>query len=184
MDNSILLLVISTNFILAFVLILMIFFLYNYILKNKSTKNNLDQLPLHPEIETRIKEIKKIKNSESILCPNHNEVVGEASCAICDQLFCKSCIKPFKNLHFCKEHLPLIIKNDWEEVLKIKTSTQFPEEGVKLYDLKKKIFLERNIPSYIETHYKIDVEDDHIETYLVLFSIKEQAQELKMIIKD
>ncbi len=139
----------------------------------------------HPEIQNRLREIEKIKKKKSdFFCPNHTEEVGEVTCAICDTLFCKSCVKPFKNLHFCKEHLPLIMKFDWVEVLTVKTSTTDPEEGVRLYDAKKDIFQNNDLPTYIETHYKINVDQDFIETYLVLYSIREKSEEIRQKLKN
>jgi hypothetical protein len=105
-------------------------------------------------------------------------------CAICDKIFCKACIKPFKSLHLCKEHLPLIMRYDWDEVVTIKTSTQDPEQGVRLYDVKKEIFEEDDIPTYVETHYKINVDQDYIETYLVLFAQLELIDRVREKIKD
>jgi len=71
------------------------------------------------------------------------------------------------------------MRHDWDEVLTLKTSTTDPEEGVRLYDVKKELFEKEDIPTYIETHYKINVDQDYIETYLVLFAIKEKTEELK-----
>lgn len=135
---------------------------------------------LHPAILERMKDIEKIKPKRAeLFCPNHTEEPGETVCAICDKLFCRACIKPFKTMHFCKEHLPLIMRHDWDEVLTIKTSTHDPEQGVRLYDLKKDLFVNDDIPTYIETHYKINVDQDYIETYLVMFATKESLYSVK-----
>lgn len=134
----------------------------------------------HPAILERIKELEKVKPKRSdLFCPNHSEEPGEVVCAICDKLYCKACIKPFKTMHFCKEHLPLIMRFDWDEVLTIKTSTADPERGVRLYDVKKQVFEQKNIPTYVETHYKINVDQDYIETYLVLYAIKENVEAVR-----
>ncbi len=136
--------------------------------------------PYHPEILERMKGLQGVKNSRSdLFCPNHANEPGEVMCAICDQLFCKSCIRPFKTLHFCKEHLPLLMRYEWDEVLTLKTSTQSPDEGVRLFDVKKELFQKEDIPTYVETHYKINVDQDHIETYLVLFSVKDKKSDLQ-----
>lgn len=134
----------------------------------------------HPGIVERIKEIEKIKPKRAdLFCPNHSEEPGETTCAICDKMYCKACIKPYKSLHFCKEHMPLIMRHEWDEVVTIKTSTQDPEQGVRLYDIKKEMLQNDDLPTYIETHYKINVDQDYIETYLVLFSMKENVQKVK-----
>jgi hypothetical protein len=105
-------------------------------------------------------------------------------CAICDRLYCKSCIKPYRTMHFCKEHLPLVMRYEWDEVLTLKTSTTDPEQGVKLYEIKKELFERDEIPTFVETHYKINVDQDHIETYLVLFGIRENVPDLKSKLKE
>lgn len=136
----------------------------------------------HPDIASRISEAKKLKKNitkQSVFCPNHPEEVGETTCAICGKFFCKACLRPFKTMHFCKEHLGLVMKNEWEEVVTIKSSTEDPEAGVKLIETKQKWWDQDQLPTYIETHYKINIDDDYIETYLVLFSTKEQLAEVK-----
>ncbi len=191
MDNTALILIVSMNILLILVLGGFGFFIYKLI-KNQQRPPQASAEPqapsviplaadYHPEIVERIKGLEKIKASRraELFCPNHPDEPGEASCGICDHLFCKACIKPFKALHFCKEHMPLMMKNDWEEVLTLQTSTEDPEQGVKLYDIKKKIFQDKSIPTYIETHYKINVDQDYVETYLVLFAIKSDVPVLK-----
>lgn len=140
----------------------------------------------HPEIQARLDEAKKFKPlpKQSVFCPNHPEEVGETTCAICGKFFCKRCLRPFKTMHFCKEHLAVVMKNEWEEVITIKSHTDDPEAGVKLIETKQKWWNESELPTYIETHYKIDVDHDYIETYLVLFSTKDQLAEVKKKIED
>lgn len=141
---------------------------------------DISRTEFHPEILKRMKQLEQVKPKRAdLFCPNHTEEPGEVSCAICDRIFCKACIKPFKTMHFCKEHLPLVMRHDWEEVLTIKTSTTDPEKGVRLYDIKKDIFENKNLPTYVETHYKINVDQDFIETYLVLYSIKEDVERVR-----
>jgi hypothetical protein len=190
MDNTALALIVSMNILLIIVLGTFGFFIYKLIKNQQKPQSPLEPPPptgfpvspdYHPEIVERLKSLEKLKSSKraDLFCPNHPDEPGEASCAICDHLFCKSCIKPFKALHLCKEHMPLLMKNDWEEVLTVQTSTEDPEQGVKLYDIKKQIFKEKHIPTYIETHYKINVDQDYVETYLVLFAIKSDVTTLK-----
>jgi len=139
----------------------------------------------HPAIIERMNELRQIKPQRpDLFCPNHRDEPGETVCAICDKLFCASCIKDFKTLHFCKEHLPLIMNYEWDEVYTLKTSSHDPERGVRLYDLKKEIFERENLPAYIETHYKINVDQDHIETYLVIFAKRENVQFLRSFIEN
>ena len=186
MENTAILLIVITLFLLVIILGLLTALIYRMVKQNpdiiKADKRPTDiaRSEFHPAILDRMKDLEHVKHRRSdLFCPNHSDEPGEVMCAICDKLYCKSCIKPFKTLHFCKEHLPLIMRHDWDEVFTLKTSTTDPEEGVRLYDVKKELFEKEDIPTYIETHYKINVDQDYIETYLVLFAIKEKTEELK-----
>ena len=199
MEQTALVLIVMTNVLLVLILAAIGFFMFR-LLKQQKNQNasflnppspppsqesshlSVSQLPagLHPGILERVRPLEKVKLKRTdLFCPNHTDEPGEASCAICDHLFCSACIKPFRSLHLCKEHEPLIMRHDWVEVIKIKTSTQNPEEGVKLYDIKKKIFQHDDLATYIETHYKINVDQDTVETYLILFAMKEEHSKVE-----
>ena len=193
MDSSINLIILLVLVILILVLLCLIFIFYKLLKSNQLKNSDLPQIQdpsstpqpsFHPAIVERMKQMEVIKKSKSdLFCPNHSEEPGETMCAICDKLYCKSCIKPFKTLHFCKEHLPLIMRHDWDEVLTIKTSTHDPELGVRLYDVKRELFQESELPTYIETHYKINIDQDFIETYLVVYAQKEQIEKTRDFIQ-
>lgn len=190
MENTAIILIALALFLLVIVVSLLALLVFK-ILKDRPHHHNemkhtdeesgvLNTSKFHPAIQERLKEVEKLKPKRSdLFCPNHSEEPGEVPCAICDKLFCKSCIRPFKSLHFCKEHLPLLMRHEWEEVLTVKTSTHDPEEGVRLYDAKKELFQQRDIPTYVETHYKINIDQDFIETYLVVFSLPEHNEIVK-----
>ena len=197
MEQTTLILIIVTLFLLVIIVGILTVLLFKLFGKDKSFTNpaisktedaphpDISKSEFHPEIMERIKGMEKVKPKRAhLFCPNHTEEPGETMCAICDKIYCRSCIKPFKSLHFCKEHLPLIMRFDWEEVLTIKTSTHDPEQGVRLYDVKKEIFENDDLPTYVETHYKINVDQDYIETYLVLFAQKESIQTIREKIKN
>ncbi len=183
MENTALILIVLTNVMLVLILGVFAFLIYKLMKDRRSLENKSEaasNTAYHPAILDRMKDLEKVKTKRAgLFCPNHPEEPGENMCAICDKLYCKACIKPYKSLHFCKEHIPLIMRHEWDEVLTLKTSTTDPEQGVRLYEAKKKIFENDNIPSYIETHYKINVDQDYIETYLVCFSIKENVEDLR-----
>lgn len=192
MENTAIILIAITLLLLVIIVGLLTLLVYRMLKQNNAFVNpsrpptgeaphpDISKTEFHPAILERMKDLEKLKPKRSdLFCPNHTDEPGETMCAICDRLFCKACIKPYKTLHFCKEHLPLIMRHDWDEVLTIKTSTHDPEQGVRLYDVKKELFLSEGIPSYVETHYKINVDQDYIETYLVLYGIKEDVPSMK-----
>lgn len=193
MDNAALILIGVTLFLLVVIVGLLTLLIFKMFKQGGSFTNqaqpptgeaahpDVSKTQYHPAIVERMKEMEMLKAAKraDLFCPNHSEEPGETMCAICDKMYCKACIKPFKSLHFCKEHIPLVMRHDWDEVITLKTSTQDPEQGVKLYEVKKKMLENSDLPTYIETHYKINVDQDYIETYLVLFSIRENIQKVK-----
>lgn len=188
MSELTIILLILTNVFIAALLGVLIFFIVKLVKEDRKGSQNHGAAPTkmyHSEVEGRIQELKSLKPvSRDLFCPNHPDEPGEAQCAICDDLYCRVCIRPFKSLHYCKEHLALIMRHDWVEILTLKTSTTDPEEGVRLYDRKKHVFREHGLPTYVETHYKIDVDSDHIETHLKLFAVDDQAGEASKLFSE
>jgi hypothetical protein len=189
MEKTAILLIVITLFLLVIIVGFLTVLIYK-IMKQGSVAAQASQPEIpkpqfHPEILERIKQnYKNNPNKTALFCPNHPDEPGEVMCAIFDRLYCKSCIKPYRTMHFCKEHLPLVMRYEWDEVLTLKTSTTDPEQGVKLYEIKKELFERDEIPTFVETHYKINVDQDHIETYLVLFGIRENVPDLKSKLKE
>jgi hypothetical protein len=198
MEQTTLILIVITLFLLVIIVGFLTVLIFKMFRDNKSgfespaipptgeaPHPDISKADYHPAILERLKGLEKIKPRRAdLFCPNHTEEPGETMCAICDKIYCKACIKPFKSLHFCKEHIPMIMRYDWDEVVTIKTSTHDPEQGVRLYDVKKEIFEKDDIPTYVETHYKINVDQDYIETYLVLYAQKELIQKVREKIQD
>ena len=147
---------------------------------SRAEAENKNEKSFQPAILERFRTLEALRPKRSeLFCPNHPDEPGEVSCAICDHIFCRNCIRPFKTMHFCKEHLSMVMRHTWSEVLTLKTSTSDPENGVRLYEVKKVIFEKEGLPSYIETHYKINIDQDYIETYLVLFTLEDRVAELR-----
>lgn len=196
MESTALILIVITLILLVIIVGLLTFLLFKVLKQPTSERReispntgeaphpDISKTEFHPGIRDRMKELEKIKPKRvDIFCPNHPDEPGETTCAICDRIYCKACIRPFKTMHFCKEHLPLIMRYEWDEVLTIKTSTTDPEQGVRLYEVKRDLFEKEDVTTYIETHYKINVDQDYIETYLVLYGIREQIDILKTKLK-
>lgn len=138
----------------------------------------------HPEIKKRMEDVAFTNPVKSdIFCPYHPTEPGEVQCGMCARYFCSRCVRPMKSIYFCKEHMALYLRNHWTEVLTIKTNSSDPENGVRLYERKQQLFIEQQIPTYVETHYKIEVDSDFIETYLVLFAMEENVEEVRKYIE-
>jgi len=178
MENILLTLVIILLVILIIVIIAAVFFALKLFPKLKETKPEDNY---HPDIKKRMLEVNKLKQKLILEanCHLHPQEPSEAACAICDDYFCKSCIKTYENKHFCKEHSMLFLNFQWKDVFTLKSTPDDPEAGVRVVEWKKKIWKNEAIPLYIQTHYKIDVDGDQIESWVVLFARESEEVAIK-----
>lgn len=156
-------------------------------LENDRKNNSGPQYQLHDEVIARLKEVninpdelkkdsksqKKNKNllaiNEEYYCSHHPSELSAGTCVVCENAFCSHCLKSHKSLHFCQEHLQLFLTNKWAQVASVKTNPEETEEGVYLYKLKRDLWLNEKVPSYMETQYKIDIDTDYIESFVALY---------------
>ena len=140
-----------------------------------------DMERLHPEVQKRMREAQRIKAQlhAEATCTLHPKEPSEGACAICDQYFCKACLKVHGNLLFCREHVAIFLNSPWSEIHSVKSTPQDPEAGVAVVEWKKKVWEQEGLPLYVQTHYKINLEGDQIESWLVLFARESEAQSAK-----
>ncbi len=136
---------------------------------------------------TSLKKIKEISQEivvEKFFCENHPETPSSGTCLICEDVFCEKCIIEHESLYFCKEHFKVFVNNKWKQITDIKTTPSTPEDGLFIYNFKKQIWKDRDIPSFVLTHYKINIEHDYIESYIQLNVIESKADDLKLEIEE
>lgn len=159
--------------ILLFAVFLLIgllgFFVYYLFIKNKFNNN----VSTHPEDHSI---------SEVGFCFVHREVNSTAICSICEEDICDQCVKQIDKLSLCPGHLKTYIENRWVSITNQKTTPDTPEAGVYIYNFKKELWKQQNIPTYIMNEYKINVEDDFIETYVQLYVREEDSLDLDQTI--
>lgn len=149
-----------------------------------SVDTSLDRF--HPEVRKRMEEAKKARSQsmEEANCHLHPQEPSEGGCGICDNYFCRSCLKTHRNLVFCREHYNVFLGAEWEEAHTVKSTPQDPEAGVQLVEWKKKLWKEEAIPMYLETHYKINVDGDKIESWVVSFARAVEIPDIKKRLED
>lgn len=154
------LIIIFLFFIIVFLLALIAFFLYLF------TKNqkNLNLGPVFNESDK-----KNIAPDGRSYCFFHKELHSEGLCAICEKALCEPCINQHDKIIFCPEHFKIFLAYKWKDLETIRTTPDTPLEGINLYNFKSNKWKNENIPMYLVTHYKINVELDQIESYVTLF---------------
>ncbi len=147
---------------LLFIILLLIGILTFIVLKLLNQKSDLrpSTNPMQSSVPSTI--------VEKYSCHNHQDQPTVGGCLICEDVFCENCLIEHEGMTFCKDHFKTYINNKWKQVTDLKTSAQTPENGLFIYDFKRKAWNNKNIPSFILTHYKINVEEDLIESHIQL----------------
>lgn len=122
--------------------------------------------------------IEEEKVSEKYFCENHPDIPSVGSCLICEDVFCDQCLIEHEGLYFCKEHFKVFANNKWKQITDIRTTPETPEEGHYIYNYKRYLWNEKKIPSYVLTHYKINIEEDFIESFIQLNVLEESSASL------
>ena len=112
-------------------------------------------------------------------CKNHPSDHAAGVCAICQNSYCEECIKEHEGHSFCETHFRLYLSHQWNELDTIRTTPDIPESALPLYDFKKTLWEEKEIPTLLSTHYKINIEGDFIESYVKLIVRREEWTQLK-----
>ena len=116
----------------------------------------------------------------NMFCSLHPGIISSGLCRICEKPFCEDCLCEHENLTFCPEHFELFNKNKWSDISTVKTTPEQTEKAMPIYNFKELIWEQDKIPSYIITNYKIDVENDTIESYVSLYVRENDKDELSM----
>ncbi|WP_127715342.1 hypothetical protein [Halobacteriovorax sp. HLS] len=168
-DSTLMIIVILLLLIIAGLIVVSIFLMLNYF---KRSKIETSQKPkdLEKEIEPVIESIG--------LCKNHDEKNSVGICAICEDEFCIDCLKQIESVNLCPEHFSIYASHTWSPITNQRTTPNDPNDGVYIYKFKQQIWKSNKTPSFILNEYKIQVENDFIETYVQLYVREEQKDDI------
>ena len=174
MENSLLILTIVQSILILTLSLAIVYFGYLHY-KSKPNKRN-ESRDIDPN--EYLKESQATGN-----CEFHPQIKAETTCAICDALICESCAKPQGKIHFCPEHNETFKNNEWEILDSVKASPENTTASAYLQQFKKSLWSEKKVPTYIQVHYQINVDDDTIISEVKLFCIKEDANQYRLLIQ-
>ncbi|MFA6237279.1 MAG: hypothetical protein WC635_08150 [Bacteriovorax sp.] len=173
-------------FLLLLIFILMgamILILFKLLTKPKT------EMEISPEktiVKTYSEKLKLVEEPivEKYYCIHHREAPSAGSCLICEEVFCVDCLVDHESMHFCKEHFRIFASHRWKQITDIRTTPDTPEEGLFIYNFKRDLWLNKNIPSFVMTHYKINIENDFIESFIQLNVREEEVEKLSHELED
>ena len=174
MENSLLILTVAQSILILALCLAIIFFGYKFYQDKANSQTNADN---PKRLENRVK--KTTGN-----CQFHPQLKAEASCAICGALVCESCAKAQGKIHFCPEHNETYKTNTWEALETVKASPDDTTASEYLFKFKQSLWDEKKVPTYIQVHYQINVDDDTIISEVTLFCIKEYVDQYRLLIQN
>lgn len=116
-------------------------------------------------------------------CELHTQEKAVTICAVCSKSLCEECASEGEGLYFCADHFQLYLEHDWATITNMKTSPDNPKDGLIIYQFKDDLWSKQQIPSFIVTHYRINIESDFIESYVQLHVRKEDEEVLVQKLK-
>lgn len=148
-------------------------------LKMNENKNN-------PASPVKVKQpIKKIPISKTQLdptlqtCVNHPEVSAQALCAISQEPICESCVREDDGIIFSLDHFRTYLENKWTEIESVRATADETQASAHLFAFKYHTWKKDQTPSFVTTHYRIDVESDEIESLIKLYVREDERDNLK-----
>lgn len=112
-----------------------------------------------------------------LMCLYHPEERAHAACAISNEPICERCVREHEGVLVSAEYFKMLIENDWVAIETVMTTPDSPEASAHLYAFKKELWEKNQTPTFITTHYKIDVNEDLIESHISL-NVRLLEQEL------
>jgi uncharacterized protein YfeS len=121
---------------------------------------------------------KSVTESLASVCVDHPDVPALKKCAISDQSYCELCITRQLDVWVAKKYLDVLLDSEWEEIYMLPDTKGHHDVKSRLQKVKSELWQNNGIPVLIQGHYKINVEDDKIESYTV---IKARVEDLRLL---
>lgn len=174
-QNNLFSIILFLLFIIFLLLGVIVYVLYK-LLNNKPSTTTSNEV--NPQT-TNFKKKSETSVTEKFYCQNHTETASAGSCLICEDVFCENCLIEHEGLYFCREHFKVFTNHKWKQITDVKTTPHTPEDGLFVWDFKRLLWKKDNIPTFVLTHYKINVESDFIESYVQLNVLEEHEDKLR-----
>jgi hypothetical protein len=129
-----------------------------------------------PEVITSLRATPKKEVAQSVYCIDHPEVFSQGRCAISYEPLCENCISKQEDILIGRKYLDLYLDNEWSELKMIRED----KEVRKTYlAIKRKLWDDESLPVLVQGHFKINVEDDQVEQYIVISSREEDVDRVR-----
>lgn len=158
-------------------ILLMALIVYLFIKMNEN--KNIPEAPISTFIQPTKKKLMSNTQLDPTLqmCVNHPEASAQALCAISQDPICDRCVREDDGIIFSLDHFRTYLENKWAEVESVRATADETQASAHLFAFKYHTWKKDQTPSFVTTHYRIDVESDEIESLIKLY-VKEEEKDL------
>ncbi len=144
-------------------------------------KTKVEKRKVSPEILEALRS-KGVDKSQinSVYCNDHPDVYSNGKCSISLEPLCEQCLSKQGEILVGRKYLDLFLESEWEELFMIKQDKDVKDRFLKT---KKELWENDQLPVIIQGHYKINVQDDNIEEYIVVLARPEDKDVVKRSFK-
>lgn len=163
--------------ILALVLVTLIsaltFLAYRYLkLKESQLAPVIVESKILPNLQDQISGYKKIEPASSY-CIDHPENKAKGICSISSEAFCELCLTKQDDLRLGRKYLDFYLDTEWIKLLMVEDEQLDLENLEQLKAIKNEGWISEKRPLIIQDQFKINIEEDKIESYKVLLTRQE-----------
>lgn len=177
MDQQVYLIIILLLATLIAVLALIVALLVFKIFKTGGATQQEEPLP---ERKTEAKTGQVLDSDPHLqVCINHPERQAQGICAISQDPICEGCIREDDGLVISVDHFRTYLQSVWVSIESVKATPDDTLASAHIYQLKIDLWQTNKTPTFVSTHYKIDVDTDQIESHIQFFVREEEKEELK-----
>jgi hypothetical protein len=173
MENILIALVSILSLLILGLFTIIAIFVYKYIkLKEKSTEPVVSfQDKVSPEVLEALNVAKTARpNIVGEFCIDHPDLYAKGTCAISNEAYCELCLTKEEEIKVARKFLDLLLDTEWEELYMVNNTVIGADKLNELFKLKKQMWHDDQIPMVAHKQFKLNVEDDKIETYTLLKS--------------
>lgn len=159
---------------MAVLLIAILVFLFKYLKMKEGEKLKTSPLdrshPAHNKIPAEVKaDLAQAKEARKQLvgsfCTDHPDLPAKGRCAISDDLFCELCLTKENDVKIARKFLSLFLDYEWPTHYMINNNEVGADRLNEVMRIKKELWKEKEVPVITQRQFKINIENDKIETF-------------------
>lgn len=105
-------------------------------------------------------------------CIDHPELLAKGICSLSDNPFCELCIAKENDIRIARKYLSILLDSDWDNIFFIPNEQVGADILNELYRIKHDIWSSLNIPIITQQQFKINIENDNIESFTLVMGRK------------